>query len=87
MNVCLKINQMHHFWAPSGQKYMVCLFSMYFYKRLLMDTYSVMDYVNVDRLSVYMEIIGTMHGLSQRGRIANKDQEKHIGRYGYYPTK
>ena len=36
---------------------------------------------------LYVEIRGAMYGLSQSGRIANQDLQKHLTKYEYYPTK
>ena len=45
-----------------------------------------MKYVEIDGY-VYVEIIGTIYVLSQSGRIAKQDLQKHLAKYGYYPTK
>ena len=45
-----------------------------------------MKYVETDG-RVYIEITGAIYGLSQSGCIANQDIQKHLAKYGYYPTK
>ena len=45
-----------------------------------------MKFVDIDGY-VYVEVTGAMYGLSQRGRITNQDLQKHLAKYGYYPTK
>ena len=51
----------------------------------IIDEYNVMKYVEADGY-VYVEIIGTMYGLSQSGRIANQNLQEHMAKYEYYPT-
>ena len=36
---------------------------------------------------VYVKVTGVMYGLAQSRRIANQDFQRHLARYGYYPTK
>ena len=45
-----------------------------------------MKYVEADGY-VYVEITGAMYRLSASGYIANQDLQKHLAKYGYYPTK
>ena len=52
----------------------------------IIDEYDAMQYVEADGY-VYVEITGAMYGLSQSGRIANIDLQKHLAKYNYYPTK
>ena len=52
----------------------------------IIDEYNVMDYVDDDGY-VYCEINGALYGLAQSGYIANKDLEKHLKPFGYYPLK
>ena len=52
----------------------------------IIDKYDVMKYVEIDEY-VYVEITGARYGLSQSGRIANQELQKHLDKYGYYPTK
>ena len=52
----------------------------------MIDEYDVMKYVETDSY-VYVEIASTLYGLSQSGCIANQDLQKHLVKYGYYPTK
>ena len=52
----------------------------------IINKYKAMEYVDIDGY-VYCEITGAMYGLAQSGRIANQDLQKHLAKYGYYPTK
>lgn len=52
----------------------------------IIDEYNVMDYVDEDGY-VYCKISGALYGLAQSGYIANKDLEKHLKPFGYYPSK
>ena len=52
----------------------------------MIDEYDVMKYVEIDSY-VYVQITGAMYRLSQSGRIANQDLQKHLAKYGYYLTK
>ena len=45
-----------------------------------------MKLVDIDGY-VYVEVTGAMYGLAQSGRIANQDLQKHLAKYGYYPTQ
>ena len=48
--------------------------------QVIIEECDVMKYVEVDSYA-YIEITGAMYGLSQSGRIANHDQQKHIAKY------
>ena len=52
----------------------------------IVDEYDVMKYVGTDDY-VYVKITGVMYGLSQSGRIANQDLQRHLTKYEYYPIK
>ena len=52
----------------------------------IIDDYDVIKYVETDGY-VYVEITDTMCRLSQSNCIANQDVQKHLAKYGYYPTK
>ena len=52
----------------------------------IIDEYDVIKYVGTDGY-VYVEITRAMYGLLQSGHIANQDLQKHLSKYGYYPTK
>ena len=41
---------------------------------------------NTDRY-INVEITRTMYGRAHNGRIANQGLQKHLAKYGYYPTK
>ena len=52
----------------------------------IIDEYDVMKYAETDGyiyiyiyIYIYVEITGAMYGLSQSGRIANQDLQKHLG--------
>ena len=52
----------------------------------IINEYDVMKLVAIDGY-VYVEITGAMYGLAQSGRIANQDLQKHLAKYGYYPSQ
>ena len=52
----------------------------------IIDEYDVMQYVEADGY-IYVEVTGAIYGLSQSGRIANVDLQKHLAEYDYYQTK
>ena len=52
----------------------------------IIEEYDAMKFVDIDEY-VYIEVTGAMYGLAQSGRIANQDLQKHLAKYGYYPTR
>ena len=50
------------------------------------EEYNVDQFIDKDGY-VYCEINGAMYGLKAAGYIANKDLEKHLAPFGYYPSK
>ena len=45
-----------------------------------------MIFVDIDGY-MYVAVTGAMYGLTQSGRIENQDLQKHLAKYGYYPTR
>ena len=52
----------------------------------IIKEYKAMEFVDIDGYA-YCEITGALYGLAQSGRIANQDLQKHLAKYGYYPTQ
>ena len=52
----------------------------------IIEEYNAMKFVDIDGF-VYVEGTGAMYGLAQSGRIPNQDLQKHLAKYGYYPTR
>ena len=52
----------------------------------IIEEYQAMKFVDIDGY-VYCEITGVMYGLAQSGQITNQNLQKHLAKYGYYPTR
>ena len=52
----------------------------------IIEESKAMGFVDIDGY-VYVEVTGSMYGLAQSGQIANQDLQKHLAKYGYYPTR
>ena len=52
----------------------------------IIEEYNVIKFLDIEGY-VYVKVTGVMYGLAQSGRIVNQDLQKHLAKYGYYPTR